>query len=93
MNHIFEINRYFVTNTYVMDIQTKKIHFVQEFLALSNEAIVDKLESILRKEKLKNDTQRISIEQYNKELEEAEAEMDRGEYISHEDFKKQMDKW
>lgn len=76
-----------------MDIQTKKIHFVQEFLALSNEAIVDKLESILRKEKLKNDTQRISIEQYNKELEEAEAEMDRGEYISHEDFKKQMDKW
>ncbi len=76
-----------------MDIQTKKIHFVQEFLALSNEAIVDKLESILRKEKLKNDTHRISIEQYNKELEEAEVEMNRGEYISHENFKKQMDKW
>lgn len=93
MNTITEINRYFVTNRYVMDIQTKKIHFVQEFLALSNEAIIDKLESILRKEKIKMDGQRISIEQYNKELDEAEAEMDRGEYISHEELKKQMEKW
>jgi predicted transcriptional regulator len=36
---------------------------------------------------------RISIEQYNRELEEAEAEIDRGEFITHEEFKKQMKAW
>ncbi len=35
----------------------------------------------------------ISIEQYNRELDQAEAEIDRGEYITHEDFKKQMKSW
>jgi hypothetical protein len=36
-----------------MDIQTKKLHFIQEILALKNEKIIDKLESILKKERLK----------------------------------------
>lgn len=35
---------------------------------------------------LKNDGH-ISIEQYNRELEEAEAEMDRGEFITHDELK------
>lgn len=33
-----------------MDIQTKKLNFIQEVLALSNEKIIDKLESLLKKE-------------------------------------------
>lgn len=37
--------------------------------------------------------QRISVEQYNKEIEEAEAEYERGEYITHEDLLKEMKKW
>jgi hypothetical protein len=41
---------------------------------------------------LKNEG-RISIEQYNRELEEAEAEIERGEFISHEKLKKQMKAW
>lgn len=36
-----------------MDLQTKKLHFIQEILALKNEKIIDKLESILKKERLK----------------------------------------
>ncbi len=36
---------------------------------------------------------RISIEQYNKELDEAEAEMDNGDFISQEDAKKQAESW
>ncbi|MBV6641753.1 MAG: hypothetical protein KI791_13605 [Cyclobacteriaceae bacterium] len=42
---------------------------------------------------LKGKDEHISIEQYNKEIDEAEAEMDRGEYISHEELKEQMKKW
>lgn len=37
-----------------MDLQQRKIHFVQEFLRLNNEAIIQKLEGILKSEKSKN---------------------------------------
>lgn len=36
---------------------------------------------------------RITIEQYNKELEEAEAEINAGNYLSHQEVKKRMKKW
>ena len=36
---------------------------------------------------------RINIEQYNKELEEAEAEFEKGEFITHAEAIKQMKKW
>jgi len=36
---------------------------------------------------------RISIEQYNKELDEAEAEFEKGEYITHEQMKKKIKQW
>ena len=32
----------------------------------------------------------ISVEQYNRELEEAETEIERGEFITQEELKKQM---
>ncbi len=37
--------------------------------------------------------QHISIEQYNKEIDEAEAEMNAGHFISQEDAKKQAESW
>ena len=37
--------------------------------------------------------QRISIEQYNKELDEAEAEFERGEFLSHEEVVALSKKW
>ena len=41
----------------------------------------------------KETTERISIEQYNKEIDEAEAEYGRGEYITHEEMVKQLKQW
>jgi len=35
----------------------------------------------------------ITIEEYNNELQEAEAEYEKGEYISHEEMLKQIGKW
>jgi hypothetical protein len=37
--------------------------------------------------------ERISIEQYNKELDEAEAEFVKGEYIAHEAMVKKVKQW
>ncbi len=36
-----------------MDLKTKKLNFIQEILAVSNEQIIDKLESLLKKERKK----------------------------------------
>jgi len=36
---------------------------------------------------------RISIEEYNQELQEAEEEYERGEYTTHESFVKSIKKW
>jgi hypothetical protein len=37
--------------------------------------------------------ERIGIEEYNQELQEAEAEFKKGEYTTHEEFVKQIKKW
>ncbi len=33
-----------------MDIEVRKLHFIQEILSISNEKIIDKLESLLKEE-------------------------------------------
>jgi predicted transcriptional regulator len=36
---------------------------------------------------------RISIEQYNKEIDEAEAEFEKGDHITHEEMVKKVKQW
>lgn len=40
-----------------------------------------------------NQGERISIAQYNKEIDEAEAEFENGEYITHEAMVKKVKRW
>ena len=42
-----------------MSIETRKLHLFEEILSLDNEAIIDKLESVLEEEKLNPTTQKI----------------------------------
>jgi predicted transcriptional regulator len=37
--------------------------------------------------------ERINVAQYNQELAEAEAEYEKGEYVTHEEMVKQIKKW
>ncbi|MEY3411809.1 MAG: hypothetical protein RIQ70_495 [Bacteroidota bacterium] len=58
-----------------MNLQTRKIHFVQEFLKLSNEQIIDKLEVLLKAEKTKlysNNLVPLSVEELSQSIDEAE---------------------
>jgi len=34
-----------------MDLQTRKLYFIEEILSISNEKIIEKLESVLKKER------------------------------------------
>lgn len=60
-------------------------------LSLKQQALV--LEMIKSLLNVDNDSKRISIEQYNKELDDAVARIERGESIDHEDALKEISKW
>lgn len=68
---------------------------LEYYLAQLNEAekksLLQMLQTFLTGRK--ETTERISIDQYNKEIDEAEAEYERGEYITHEEMVKQLKQW
>ena len=75
----------------VMDINSERSLLIKELEQVEDITLLQAIKAVLHYG-LKNEG-RISIEQYNRELDEAEAEIDRGEFITHEEFKKQMKAW
>ncbi len=83
-----------------MDIQTRKLNFIQEILAVRNENLISKLESLLKKEKLKEevigftaDGKPITKEAYIQDIDEARLQMKEGKYLSQEELEKQSENW
>ena len=70
-----------------MDVKTEKLHLIEWLVAMKDQALIEELV------KWKKDHQRISIEQYNRELEEANARIEAGDYVSHEDVVKESASW
>lgn len=71
----------------VVAIRKKLAHYMQ----VANEEKIKAMYTLL-KEDIKQE-ERISIDQYNKELNEAEAEFAKGEFITHEAMIKQIKQW
>ena len=60
-----------------MDLQTRKIKFIQEILRIKNENIIEKLEIILHKERKKAIEKNLSpmtIEEFNELIDIAESD-------------------
>ena len=79
-----------------MDIQTKKLHFVQEFLLINDEKIIDKLNNLLEIERNKKGEKQLvpfTIEEFNKMIDRAESDSKEGRFISAEKMKKEIDSW
>ncbi|QLH31477.1 MAG: hypothetical protein HWD62_02665 [Cyclobacteriaceae bacterium] len=74
-----------------MDINAEKAHLMKELQQVEDLSLLRAIKAMLHYGLRREG--RISLEQYNRELDEAEAEIDRGEFITHEDFKKQMKAW
>jgi hypothetical protein len=75
----------------IMNIDTVRAILIKELEQVEDISLLKAIKAMLHYG-LKNEG-RISIEQYNRELEEAEAEIERGEFIAHENLKKQMKAW
>ena len=79
-----------------MDLQTRKITFVQEFLRLQNEEIVSGLEDLLRKKKIElfeENLTPMSIEQFNQEIDQSLMDSKEERVTSAKELKKKVRKW
>ena len=79
-----------------MDIQTRKINFVQEFLRLRNTKLIEKLEKILLEDKAKDyeaNLKPISIDNFNKMIDKSIDDAKHGNVINARDLKESVKKW
>jgi hypothetical protein len=79
-----------------MDMQTRKLNFIQEFLRLKNEKLISKLENLLKSEKAKSYEEHIyplSEEELNRIIDEAEKDSLEGRLTSAVELKKEIDSW
>ncbi len=67
-----------------MDIQTRKIEFIQAFLKLQSEELVSLFESILNLE-TKKDIKPMTIEEFNSRIDQSEKDFENGDYKTHKE--------
>jgi hypothetical protein len=74
-----------------MDLQSRKLQFIEEFLRLTNENVIEKLEALLLKEKKKKrkgSTNRMSLEEFYLRNARSQSEIKAGNIISQQDVRK-----
>jgi hypothetical protein len=64
---------------------------LESYLHVADEKKITAIYTLLQ-EQIEQE-ERISIKQYNQELQEAEEEFERGEYITNEEMKKKLEEW
>lgn len=65
-----------------MDLQSRKIEFVQEFLKLQSEEVISQLEKLLKKEtkKIDRDLKPMTIEELNSRIDQSEDDFRNGRF-------------
>jgi len=79
-----------------MDIQTRKINFVQEFLRLRNIKLIEKLEKILLEDKAKDfeaNLKPLSIDNLNKMVDKSIEDATQGNVVDARELKESVKKW
>ncbi|MFA9392247.1 MAG: hypothetical protein ACERKD_20715 [Prolixibacteraceae bacterium] len=79
-----------------MDIQTRKLNFIQEFLKIQNEETVSHFEKLLHKEK-SNISDRefspMSIAEYNKRIDQSLVDSENDNITETNDLLDEISKW
>lgn len=79
-----------------MDLQTRKLTFIQEFLRIQNEDIISGLEKMLKKRKAElyeKNLKSMSIEQFNADIDQSLEDSANDRVISARDLKEEIKKW
>lgn len=73
-----------------MDLQARKYEFIRKLIKIEKPSIMDKLEKIIKKENL---SERETLEDYNKDIDEAIAEIENGDFYTQEEIEKMAKEW
>lgn len=79
-----------------MNLETRKLTFIQEFVRLQNEDIVIDLEKLLHKQKaelISKELKPISIEEFNNDIDKSFDDFKNGNIISGKNLKAKIQKW
>lgn len=79
-----------------MDIVARKLNFVQEFLRISDEDLVDKLERFLRaerKKRVEKEIKPMTMNEFDQMIEKAEEDINNGRVIEAKELLKKVEKW
>ena len=79
-----------------MNLEARKISFVQEFLRLDNERIIDTLERLLQKNKseaFEQNLKPMSLKQFNDEINLSLNDEENDRLIEATDLKNEIQKW
>tara|TARA_R100000789_G_C2968577_1_gene140079 strand:- start:472 stop:714 length:243 start_codon:yes stop_codon:yes gene_type:complete len=79
-----------------MDLQSRKLQFIQEFLKLQSEEVIARLEKILKKEgnsNGENEFEPMSVKEFNDRIDKSMEDSKNGKLTKASDLKAQMEKW
>ena len=79
-----------------MNIQARKLVLIEDFLRISDETLITKLESFIRQEKKishEMNLKPMSINEFHEMIDQAKQDSDAGRVISHEELKKKVKTW
>jgi hypothetical protein len=87
---------YYICKKNIMDLQVRKLNFIQEFLRITDENIISKLESLIKIEKKKqheSDFKPMEITEFYKMIDQAKTDSENGNVISQQDLKTKIKSW
>jgi hypothetical protein len=79
-----------------MDLQTRKIEFIQEFLKVQSEEVIARLEKILHNENKytgQEDLKPMTVQEFNHRIAESMNDSENGRLIKAIDLESDIEKW
>ena len=79
-----------------MNLEARKISFIEEFVKMQNEDIISSLVQLLKKRKaesIEDNLKPISIEELNERIDKSMEDSQNGNLVEDKDLKSIIDKW
>lgn len=86
----------FVERIKIMNIQSRKLVLIEEFLQINDESLITKLESLIRHEKKishERELKPMSMKEFHEMIDQAKSDIDTGRVISHQELIKKSKTW
>ena len=80
----------------IMTVEARKLHFIEEFLKVTDENIISQMERLLRNEKREqqeNSLKPMNMNEFKHIIDKAREDVERGRVISHENLKQEILSW